>query len=148
MGGIPQLRQRAEVAVGRVAVELLGLDISPGALSTLTGELTNGLQQLRHEKARLESMLVTLAADPARRARLHQVAISTRGRLAIMVPHERRSVCELLDVRVTVQDWDTCPRCQGRKRVSGTGKANGCPVCHSAGQIAGLRIDGLWTEPQ
>jgi hypothetical protein len=88
-----------------VAVELLGLDVSLAALSTLTGELTSGLQQLRHEKARLETMLVTLAADPGRRARLHQVATSTRGRLATMRPHERRSVCELLDVRIIIQHW-------------------------------------------
>jgi hypothetical protein len=93
-------------------------------------------------------MLVTLAADPGRRARLHQVAISTRGRLTTMRPHERRSVCELLDLRVTIQHWNTCPRCQGRKRVSGNGKANGCPVCHTSGHVAALRIDGLWTEPQ
>jgi hypothetical protein len=115
------------------------------SLSTVTGELTSGLQQLRHEQARLEAMLVTLAADPGRRARLHQVAHSTRGRLVTMLPHERRSVCELLDVRVTVQQWDTCPRCQGRKRVSGNGKAIGCPVRHTSGQVAVLRIDGLWT---
>ena len=63
-----------------------------------------------------------------------------------MVAHERRSVCELLDLRVTVQQWDTCPRGQGGKRISGNGKANGCPACHSCGQVAVLRIDGLWTE--
>jgi hypothetical protein len=138
----------AEVAVGRVAIELLGLDFSPAALRTLTGELTTGLQQLRHEKSRLESMLVTVAADPGRRARLHQVATSTRGRLTTMAAHERRSVCELLDVRVTVELWEDCPRCQGRRRVSGNGKANGCPVCHTTGQVPELRVSGLWTELQ
>ena len=136
----------AEVAVGWVAIELLGLDFSPAALRTLTGELTTGLQRLRHEKARLETMLVTVAADPGRQARLHQVATSTRRRLTTMAAHERRSVCELLDVRVTVQHWEGCPRCQGRRRVSGNGQTNGCPVCHSTGQVPDLRIRGLWTE--
>jgi len=92
-------------------------------------------------------MLGTLAADPGRRARLDQVAHSTCGRLTTMLPHEqRRSVCELLDVRVSVQRWDTCQRCQGHKRISGDGKANGCPVCRSAGQIPERRITGRWTE--
>ena len=71
---------------------------------------------------------------------------STRGRLATVAAHERRSVCELLDVRVTVHRWEDCPRRQGRRRVSGNGKANGCPVCHSTGQVPDLRISGLWTE--
>ena len=93
-------------------------------------------------------MLVTVAADPGRRTRLHQVAASTRGRLTTMAAHERRSVCELLDVRVTVERWEDCPRCQGRRRVSGYGKANGCPVCHTTGKVPVLRISGLWTELQ
>jgi hypothetical protein len=89
--------------------------MSPAAMRTVTGEVTNGLQQLREEKRRLETMLVTIASDPGRRARLHQVAESTRGRLESMTAHERRSVCELLDVRVTVRGWDDCPRCEGRR---------------------------------
>ena len=132
--------------MGRVAIELLGLDLSPDALRKLTGDLTAGLQLLRHEKTRLETMLVTLAADPGRRARLRHVATSTRGRLGTMAAHERRSVCELLDVRVTISDWETCPRCDGRKRVSGNGKANACPLCHTAGRLAKLEVSGVWNE--
>jgi hypothetical protein len=136
------------VAVGRVAVELLGLDLSPGALQTLTAELTTGLRGLRHEKARLETMLITLAADPGRRARLQTVAVSTRGRLTTMPAHEQRSVCELLDVRVTISQWGDCPRCQGRKRVAGNGKANVCPLCHAAGRTAAFTIAGVWDNLQ
>jgi DNA invertase Pin-like site-specific DNA recombinase len=136
----------AEVAIGRVALDLLGLDLSPGALRTVTADLTKGLQLLRHEKSRLETMLVTLAADPGRRLRLRQIAASTRGRLATMPAHERRSVCELLDVRITINAWECCPQCEGRRRVSGYGKANTCPVCHGAGQVPTFNVTGVWSE--
>jgi hypothetical protein len=45
----------AEEAVGRFAIELLGLDLSPTAMGHLRGELTSGLQRLRDEKSRLET---------------------------------------------------------------------------------------------
>jgi hypothetical protein len=136
----------AEVAIGRVALGLLGLDLSPGALRTITADLTKGLQLLRHEKSRLETMLVTLAADPGRRLRLRQIAASTRGRLATMPAHERRSVCELLDVRITINGWGCCPQCEGRRRVSGNGRANTCPMCNGVGQMPALVVTGVWSE--
>ena len=68
--------------------------MSPSAMRIVTAEVTNGLQQLRDEKTRLETMLVTIASDPGRRARLHHVAESIRGRLestAAHVPASRRA---------------------------------------------------------
>jgi hypothetical protein len=117
--------------------------MSPSAMRIETAEVTNGLQQLRDEKTRLETMLVTIASDPGRRARLHHVAESIRGRLKSMAAHERRSVCELLDVPVTVRGWDDCPRCEGRRRVAGNGKANTCAVCHAAGRVPELEMAGV-----
>jgi hypothetical protein len=134
----------AEVAIGRVALELLGLELSPAALRELTVDLTSGLQRLRHEKSRLETLLVTLAADPARRTRLGHVAASSRGRLTTMTDYERRAICELLDLRVTVERWEQCPRCLGRKRIAGNGKANACHVCHAGGEVPVVSITGVW----
>jgi DnaJ-class molecular chaperone len=64
-----------------------------------------------------------------------------------MAAHERRSVRELLDVRVTITAWAGCPQCEGRRRVSGYGRANICQVCHGPGQVPILSITGVWSDP-
>jgi hypothetical protein len=134
----------ADIAVGRVAVELVALDLSVPVLRSLTQDLTASLEVLRRETDRIRSVVHHVAFDPAVRAHLRQVAESTRGRLNTLDGPARRAVLDLLDVHVRITRWDTCVGCGGRGRLTGRRGAL-CHSCTGGGAIPRLHVSGLWT---
>ena len=134
----------ADNAVGRVAVELVALDLSVPALRGLTRDLTVSLEVLRREADRIRGVVHHVGVDPAVRAQLRQVAESTRGRLNTLDGPARRAVLDLLDVHVRITSWDTCAGCSGRGRLTGRRGAL-CHNCSGGGAIPQLDVSGIWT---
>jgi hypothetical protein len=134
----------ADNAVGRVAVELVALDLSVPALRGLTRDLTVTLDVLRREADRIRGVVHHVAFDPARRVQLRKVAESTRGRLNTLDGPARRAVLDLLDVHVRITSWDTCAGCAGRGRLTGRRGAL-CHNCSGSGAIPQLDVSGIWT---
>jgi hypothetical protein len=134
----------AENAVGRVAVELVALDLSVPAHRALTRDLTVTLEALRGEADRIRGVVHHIAVDPAARAHLQRVAESTRGRLQLLDAPGRRAVLDLLDVHVRVTRWDSCAACGGRGRMTGRRGAL-CALCSGSGAIPHFDISDVWT---
>lgn len=92
-----------EKAVANAYTEGLkgGLDI--GALRVATAALTEELEALRRHRAQLEAWAADAAAESQRMKRLWEMAETAHRRMAHMTLEERKTMLELLDVRVDVQ---------------------------------------------
>ena len=60
-----------------------------------------------------------------------------------MTLQEKRAVLDLLDVRCTITDWETCPTCEGRGKRKGGRGGVACPTCRAMRRVPLLRIEGV-----
>lgn len=60
-----------------------------------------------------------------------------------MEPQQRRTVLDLLGVRVTVTGWECCEACGGRGKTKGGKGGLRCRACHGMRRVPVLQIDGV-----
>lgn len=133
---------RLERSLSETVVEYAKLDLPAASLAEATKALQGELDALRRHLGQLESWQRENVAESGRMRRLWELGDLAATRLASMTPQQRRHVLSLLEVRVTVLDWETCSNCHGRGKVKGGRGGVRCTRCVGLKQIARVRVEG------
>jgi len=117
--------------------------VDAAVLKAAVAELEAEERALLAHRARLEEWRDHNQAEKERMRRLRGLADYAEERLGAMTPLERRSVLDLLDVRVAVTGWAECEACGGRGKVKGGTGGLSCPVCYVMRRVPSCRIEGV-----
>jgi len=145
---------RVERALGERIGELLAAGRSDVVIGHATAVLEADLSRLRAKRATADAWEKAARSSQDRATHIAQLVENAQRTLRNPTPEVRRSVVELLDLRVIVTGYDICGVCHGkgvildlaapvRSAWNGNGAPATCPECQRLRMIPRLHIEGV-----
>jgi DNA invertase Pin-like site-specific DNA recombinase len=115
--------------------------IDPKDLRGAIDSFNAKLETLRRRQRQLASAAGDSAVAAEGWSQLRKLAETARGRWDGFNAGERRAVLDLLQTSVKVIDWEPCPTCAGRGKVTGGARGGTpCPTCLMYKSVAILSV--------
>ena len=142
---------RIETALGSTIADLLARGTDPAALGRATRQLEDRLTQLNSHRDRLRQWNATHSEQTSRARRLIHLADTAKSTLDQADDRLKRTIIDLLDIRVRITGTIPCRTCDGRGLVPASRATQGqglgrtgqiCPTCHRFRRLPKLEIAG------
>jgi DNA invertase Pin-like site-specific DNA recombinase len=139
-------RKRLEETVRHRVAEYMAEGVPAALLLDAAEAMQAEIESLREREVVLDGEVAEEADRSARTRTLWSLAETAAERLPQMDADQRKAVVALLDIRVTVLDWEVCGHCLGKGKVRGGTGGLPCPVCRNVRHVPNMVIKGKLTE--